>query len=289
MKFCSTINSHRSPRWPRRSVFAITIQIMAVAMLLISQSAFATDRSWTGASSTVWATSSNWSPSTVPLAADNALFSASFTNQPRLTAFAFVGGLWIKTGVTKSAVISAGSTSNVLTLAGNTITGVASRGILTDNTSSYSLTVGCSTRLANSQYWDNNSPNLLTVNGAVNLNAKALTVRGTGNTRISGILSSTGASVHKFGDGTLTLAGANTYTGATAVGAGTLLINGNQSSATGTVSVSNSGSTFGGVGTIGGAVTTNSGARLAPGNGGHGNGFLSVPSVTLASGANFKV
>jgi len=288
MKFCSTISSHVSRRWPS-GVFVITIQIMAVAMLLTSQSAFATDRSWTGASSTVWATSSNWSLSTVPVAADNALFSAFFTNQPRLTASAFVGGLWIKTGVTKSAVISAGSTSDVLTLAGNTINGVASRGILTDNTSSYSLTVGCSTRLANSQYWDNNSPNLLTVNGAVNLNAKALTVRGTGNTRISGVLSSTGASVHKFGDGTLTLAGANTYTGATALGGGTLLINGNQSSGIGAVSVSNSGSTLGGIGTIGGAVTVQSGASLAPGNGGNGNGALSVPSVTLAAGSSFKV
>src|SRR6266496_5576714 len=288
MKFCPTISSHVSRRWPS-GAFVITMEIMAVAMLLISQSAFATDRSWTGASSTVWATSSNWSPSAVPAAVDNALFSASFTNQPRLTASAFVGGLWIKTGVTKSAVISAGSTSYVLTLAGNTINGVASRGILTDNTSSYSLTVGCSARLANSQYWDNNSPNLLTVNGAVNLNGKALTVRGTGNTRISGVLSSTGASVHKFGDGTLTLAGANTYTGGTAVGAGTLLINGNQSSATGTVSVSNSGTTLGGVGTIGGAVTVYSGGSLAPGNGGNRNGPLSVPSVTLASGADFKV
>src|SRR5204863_2575325 len=289
MKFCSTINSHRSSRRPRRSGYVIAIQIMALATLLTSQSAFAADKSWTGASSTVWATSSNWNPSTVPLAADNALFSASFTNQPRLTASAFVGGLWIKTGVTKSAAISAGSTSDVLTLAGNTINGVASRGILTDNTSSYSLTVGCSTRLANSQYWDNHSPNLLTVNGAVNLNAKALTVRGTGNTRISGVLSSTGAIVHKFGDGTLTLAGANTYTGATAVGAGTLLINGNQSSATGTVSVSNNRTTFGGIGTIGGAVTVYSGASLAPGNAGNGNGPLNVPAVTLAAGSYFKV
>jgi len=288
MKFCSTISSRLSRRWPS-GVFVITIRIMAVAMLLISQSAFATDRSWTGASSTVWATSSNWNPSAVPTSTDNALFSAAFTNQPRLTASAFVGGLWIKTGVTRSPVISAGSTSDVLTLTGNTINGVASRGILDDNTSSYSLTVGCNTRLANSQYWDNNSPNLLTVNGAVNLNAKALTVRGTGNTRIGGVLSSTGGSVHKFGNGTLTLAGANTYTGATAVAGGTLLINGNQSLATGVVSASNSGSTLGGVGTIGGAVTVYSGASLAPGNGGHANGPLSVPSVTLASGAYFKV
>ncbi len=147
MKFCSTISSHVSRRWPS-GVFVITIQIMAVAMLLISQSAFATDTSWTGASSTVWATSSNWSPSGVPTSTDNALFSAAFTNQPSLTASAIVGGLWIKTGVTKSAVISAGSTSYVLTLNGNTINGVAGRGILVDNTSSYSLTVGCSTELA---------------------------------------------------------------------------------------------------------------------------------------------
>src|SRR5215472_12782335 len=252
MKFRPTSNSHHSSRRP--SAYVIVIQITALATLLASQSAFATDRSWTGASSTAWATSSNWNPSGVPVATDNALFSASFTNQPALTASTTVGGLWIKTGVTKSTLISAGSTNYVLTLNSNTINGVASRGILADNTSSYSLTVGCSTKLATSQIWDNNSLNLLTVNGAVNLNAKSLTVRGTGNTLIKGVLSSAGGNVHKVGTGTLTLTGANTYTGATAVVGGTLLINGNQSTATGAVSVSNSGITLGGTGTIGGAV-----------------------------------
>src|SRR6266403_4026265 len=289
MKFCSTINSRRSLGWLRRSACVIAIQTMALATLLTSQSAFATDRSWTGASSTVWATSSNWNPSTVPLATDNALFSTFFTNQPRLTASAFVGGLWIKTGVSKSAVISAGSTSDVLTLSGNTINGVAGRGILVDNTSSYSLTVGCSTKLANNQIWQNNSRNLLTVNGAVNLNATTLTVSGTGNTSINGIVSSTGGTITKNGSGTLTLRGANTYTGITHVFGGTLLVNGAQSPATGAVNVSNASTTLGGVGTIGGAVTVYSGASLAPGNGGHANGALSVPSVTLASGADFKV
>jgi hypothetical protein len=186
----------------------IAIQIMALAMLLISQSAFATDKSWTGASSTVWATSSNWSPSGVPTSTDNALFSAAFTNQPSLTASATVGGLWIKTGVTKSATISAGSTSDVLTLNGNTISGVAGRGILADNTSSYSLTVGCSTKLGNSQAWTNNSANLLNVNGAVNLNAKVLSINGAGNTSLNGVLSSTGGALGKSGAGSLTLKGA---------------------------------------------------------------------------------
>jgi len=237
MKFCSTINSHCSLRRPRGSAFVIAIETMALATLLTSQSAVATDKSWTGASSTIWATSSNWNPGAVPVAADNALFSASFTSQPRLTASTTVGGLWIKTGVTKSAVISAGSPSYVLTLSGNTINGVAGRGILADNSSSYSLTVGCTTALANNQVWQNNSHNLLTVNGAVDLNAKTLTVSGAGKTFINGIVSSTGGTITKIGAGTLVLRGVNTYTGVTRVSGGTLLVNGAQASATGAVSV----------------------------------------------------
>src|SRR5204862_3551061 len=260
MKFCSTISSRRSLGRPRRSACVIAIETMALITLLTSQSAFATDKSWTGASSTVWATGSNWNPSAVPAAVDNALFSASFTNQPRLTASAFVGGLWITTGGTKTAVISAGSTSDVLTLSGNTINGLAGRGILADNSSSYSLTVGCSIKLANNQIWQNNSRNLLAVNGAVNLNAKTLTVSGTGNTFINGIVSSTGGTITKNGSGTLTLRGANTYTGITHVFGGTLLVNGAQSSAMAPVNVSNTDTTLGGVGTIGGAVTDYSGA-----------------------------
>lgn len=64
--------------------------------------------------------------------------------------------------------------------------------------------------------------------------------------------------------GTLTLTGANTYAGATDVAAGTLLVNGNQSGATGLTSVAN-GATLGGIGTIGGNVAVGNGGILAPG------------------------
>lgn len=72
---------------------------------------------------------------------------------------------------------------------------------------------------------------------------------------------------------TLTLTGANTYTGDTSVNAGALIINGNQSAATGAVSVAN-GATLGGIGTIGADLTTvngtlSSGTALAPGTNGH--------------------
>lgn len=83
---------------------------------------------------------------------------------------------------------------------------------------------------------------------------------------LSGILSSgSNGSLSKTGTGTLVLSAANTYSGTTAISAGTLLINGNQSGATGTVSVTGSG-ILGGTGTIGGAVSvTSASAKIAPG------------------------
>jgi autotransporter-associated beta strand protein len=67
----------------------------------------------------------------------------------------------------------------------------------------------------------------------------------------------------KSGSGTLTLGGANTYTGATAVNEGTLLVNGSLASAA--VSVA-SGATLGGGGTFAGLTALANGGILAPGN-----------------------
>jgi autotransporter-associated beta strand protein len=68
--------------------------------------------------------------------------------------------------------------------------------------------------------------------------------------------------ITKVGSGTLTLAGTNSYTGPTAVSAGRLLVNGDQSAATNAVSVA-VGATLGGAGIIGGATTIH--GTLAPG------------------------
>ena len=58
----------------------------------------------------------------------------------------------------------------------------------------------------------------------------------------------------KTGTGTITLSGTNSYTGATSVNVGTLLINGNQTSAVGNVTVA-ADATLGGTGTLGGNTT----------------------------------
>lgn len=103
---------------------------------------------------------------------------------------------------------------------------------------------------------------------------------------LNGMISGAGG-LTKSGAGVLTLTGANSYAGATAVNAGTLLVNGNQSAATGLLTVA-SGATLGGSGTIGGSVNVLSGGILAPGN---SPGTLNIDGdLVLAGGSvlNFE-
>ena len=118
-----------------------------------------------------------------------------------------------------------------------------------------------------------------------------LTVNQTADTTFGGTLvnaqaeyNKTGAntqgalSLTKTGGATLTLTGANTYTGATNVNAGALVINGNQSGATGTVTVAG-GATLKGTGTVGGATTI---------NGTHAPGAIGAPGPqTFSSTLNY--
>jgi autotransporter-associated beta strand protein len=92
----------------------------------------------------------------------------------------------------------------------------------------------------------------------------------------------------KAGTGTLTLTGANTYTGTTTVTAGTLRINNQTGSGTGTGPVKVNAGTLGGKGTIAGPVTIGTGS---------GPGAVLAPSVgvsqllilTLQRALTFKV
>ena len=103
----------------------------------------------------------------------------------------------------------------------------------------------------------------------------------------------------KIGTNTLTLSGNNTYTGATRVSAGTLLVDTGASIATsasivnggllrvngaaGSVTV-NSGGSLGGSGTVG-AVTLNSGGLLNPGN---SPGLLTASEATWKAGSTYQ-
>ena len=117
-------------------------------------------------------------------------------------------------------------------------------------------------------------------------NNGALVFNRSDNIGFGGLVSGTG-SLTQMGTGVVTLTASNSYTGVTNVNAGTLLINGNQSAATGLTSVA-SGATLGGSGTLGGNVNVANGGILAPGN---SPGTMTIAgNLSLVSGSvlNFE-
>jgi len=87
------------------------------------------------------------------------------------------------------------------------------------------------------------------------------------------------------GAGTLTLSNTDSYTGATTVVAGTLLVDGAQS---GSVVTVDSGAVLGGIGGTVGDVTV-SGGSISPGSAASGPGILNTGNVSFVSGASYNV
>ncbi|WP_454619123.1 autotransporter domain-containing protein [Bradyrhizobium cenepequi] len=131
--------------------------------------------------------------------------------------------------------------------------------------------------------------------GLYRLGANAFTV---GSNNLSTVVGGTiadggasggaGASLTKIGTGTLTLNGQSTYTGATTVNAGKLVVgdDSHTSASLASVATVNSGGTLGGIGTIAG-LTAASGGIVAPGN---SIGTLNVAgNVNFAAGSIYQV
>src|SRR5205823_8483128 len=233
------------------------------------------DKSWSGGSSTTWGTAGNWVGGVLPGSTDNAVFNSTFGNQPVVGTNTTIGGIWMTGSIGQNFSIS-GATKTI-TLAGNTINGTPNLGILLDNANAFTLTISCKLALGAAQSWVNNSSNLFTVSGTVANGGFNLTIDGTGNTTISGVISGTGGLI-KAGTGTLTLSAVDTYTGTTTINAGTLkvgiasalpatavTVSGTGAGTTATLDLNGFSDTIGSL-TLGGSTST-SGASITTGAG----------------------
>ncbi len=156
--------------FPKKSMKILPLTVCAVISLSLCQRTLADTvvSTWTGVTSTAWATTTNWSPNTVPTAARGALFNSAFTNQPVIAATTNVQGLWV-TGATtttgSSGLVTISGAQNLSINGSGTYNNLAA-GILLDGAGNNSLTLAVSNvGLGNgiSQTWIINNSGTLTV------------------------------------------------------------------------------------------------------------------------------
>lgn len=191
------------------------IFVGTVIALLAASYAHAATRNWDGDTSAAWATAGNWD--TAPandLTTDIANFNlATYGGNP---VYAPNAGTISINGITIGSVNGAMTlTTANLSIGGSGISIANGAGTLTV---SGTLTAGAS------QSWLNNSANLFSSSGSVGLGGSTLTVGGSGDTTLSGVVSGTGGRLTKDGAGILTLSGKNTFSSIVTVSAGTLRI-----------------------------------------------------------------
>jgi autotransporter-associated beta strand protein len=234
--------------------FLLPLWTVLLGQALLPAPASAADKTWDGGSNLGdgWSTTFfgllngyNWDPDgTNPVTGDNLFFAGSIrtTNTNNTTA----GNIYN---------ITFNSGASAFTLNGNSLT-LGTGGITNNSTNNQTFGTLPLTLTSTSGNFNAASGNL-TVNSAI------------GGT--NGILTKTGANV-------LTLANTNTYSGATTIHQGTLVVSGSIGSSA--VTINNAGTVLasGTTGTIGSSVTVNNGAILAPG------GVGPIGTATVGSG-----
>jgi len=188
---------------------------------------------WDGSGGTAndWGSVANWStvlaggtdPAAIPGVADIATFSATpiqgTAQTVNLNGARSVQGLDFLAANIAATTLQGGGTNQTLTLGASGITMAAGAGAVTIGSGTAGQQVAVT--LGAPQSWTNNSTNLLLVVNGITNGGNLLTVTGSGNTTLQGVIAGTGG-LTKTGTGLLTLSGVNTFTGATTLSAGTL-------------------------------------------------------------------
>lgn len=232
--------------------------------LLVYASSQAATFTWNGnGSDNNWSTGLNWSGGIAPTNNGTAAIVLAGTNQlaPNVDA------AWAIQSLTFN------NTAGGFVLGGSTLT-IGNGGVVNNCTNPQ--TISNAIALAANQTWSATSGSIVFA-GNVNNNTNLLTVSGTSNMLISGVISGTGG-LTKTGSGTNTLSGVNTYGGQTTVSAGVLaVLNGAALGATASGATVSSGAALQ---LQGGIVVTGENLTLS------GNGIGGGGALRSVSGSN---
>lgn len=199
-------------RW-RRQKRAVHAGIAVAIAFVFKTFASAATLTWTGAAGDGNInTAGNWSPAQAPAKDDVLIFAGSTSLAPQRASNLSLGAINFASGAAAFTIGGAG----VYTLTTATAVTNNSTSLQTINNS---ITVGVA------QTW-NAAAGALSFGGAINLASFNLTIDGSYNTTITGVISGAGGGLTKTGTGTLTISGTakNTFTGATTVNAGTVVL-----------------------------------------------------------------
>jgi autotransporter-associated beta strand protein len=295
----------------------------AAVALLAATSAHSQDATWLPAPATgIFNTATNWNPAVVPT--NTAIFGASNTTSitfqpfavtsigtlqfnPDAPAYSFTTFVPFFTPITITGAGIVNNSSNAPTfIVGNQASllflnaSTAGNAIIITNAGGItgfenSATGGDARFITNAggafdiSSLSNGGMTAGSIEGAgtFSLGSNQLTV-GSNNlsTTVSGVIDGVGGSLVKTGSGVLTLTGINTYTGATTVDAGALIVNG--SIASSSLTTVNSGAALLGSGTVGPTVV-NTGGFLVPGPVGTPGTMTVAGNLAFQSGAIYVV
>jgi len=229
------VTHHRKNTLGKNSTqfLALAVAAVGVGALFPARPAQAATIYWSNnAGTNAWATKSNWwttqtgttNPASAPtndLTTDIADFDqTSYATQPNFGTTS-INGLVFGDGTTGTGAATLSGTA--LSLGASGIMVYANAGAVTINNG---------VKIGANQTWTNNSSNTLSIGATITnyttTTPYTVTLAGSGNTSLGGIISDNSGSgtisLAKSGTGTLTLSGANTYTGTTTVTGGTLTL-----------------------------------------------------------------
>lgn len=221
---------------------------------------------------------------TVYSGAPTVTISGGGGNGATATAVLTGGTTGVVTGITLSNAGAGFTSAPAIAFAGGTITTAGTAPTGTGNANNFVVS-GCAVSAPGSGYttapsvaFSSGSGTAATAHLSAVILGAATSLGGSGDIAINPGISG-GFAVTKTGAGVLTLAGTNSYTGATTVAAGALLVQSPGSLSASSAVTVNSGGVLGGNGTINSTVNLLAGAALAPG------GANALGTLTLASGS----